>query len=197
MNAALDSSTDAMLLRAVELLRRVLVEVPPAALSLDTHMRIATLVTRVPTVVHPDDPSDAPTVTERPKLQALHFDARHFLALERAMRSPLLSATFAELHDFLLVAARAYPYAPPPSVAHVALPPGKPATQAITFRRSELEALRPNLVGAGGVPLDIYVLGCAFSWLKSMCARWPDDVDLHAHLAPPGKAAVVHFPAKP
>lgn len=201
MTLALDSSgNDALLTRAVELLRRVLVEVPPAALSLDTHMRIATLVTRVPTAASaPEDPSEAPTVTERPKLHALHVDVRHFIVLERALRSPVIATTFAELHDFVLVAARAYPYAPVPSVTHVPVPPAnRQSTRTIAFRRSELEELNPKLLEAGGVPVETYVLGCAFSWLKSLCARWPADADLNAYLAPPQPLVeVVHFPRKP
>lgn len=202
MTLALDSSSgnDALLTRAIELLRRVLVEVPPAALSLDTHMRIATLVTRVPTAASaPEDPSEAPTVTERPKLQALHVDVRQFIVLERALRSPVLATTFAAVHDFVLVAARAYPYAPVPSVAHVPVAPAnRQSTRTIAFRRSELEELNPKLLEAAGVPVEDYVLGCAFSWLKSLCARWPADADLNAYLAPPLQPVeVVHFPRKP
>lgn len=183
----------ALLGSAVELLRRVLVEVPPEALSLDTHMRIATLVTRVPTAPPVEDAADAPTVTERPRLQGLHLGLAHFRVLERALQSPCLAGTFSEVRDFLLVAARAYPYAPAPPLA--ASTP-RPATRTVAFRRSELEALRPRLLEAGGVSLEAFVLGCAFSWLKSLRARWPEDVYLAA-TQPPSPVPVVHFPRKP
>lgn len=186
----------ALLGSAVELLRRVLVEVPPEVLSLDTHMRIATLVTRVPTAASPQDAADVPTVTDRPKLQGLRLALGHFRVLERALQSPCLAGTFSEVRDFLLVAARAYPYAPAPLLTSAST--GRPATRTVAFRRSELEALRPRLLETGGVSLEDFVLGCAFSWLKSLQARWPEDVQLAALHAPsPLPVPVVHFPRKP
>ncbi len=191
-----DGREASLLANAIELLRRVLVEVPPAALSLDTHMRIATLVTRVPAQVPEVEPSDAPTVTERPKLQALRMTQRQFLVLERALRSPHLKETFADLHDFLLVAARGYPFAPAPTFEHVTVSAQLAPSRTVAFRRSELQELQPKLVDAGGVPVDAYVVGCAFSWLKTLRARWPADADLTAfNDSPP--VEVVHFPEKP
>lgn len=190
-----DGREPSLLATAIELLRRVLIEVPHTALSLDTHMRIATLVTHVPTQMPEADASDAPTVTERPKLQALRMTQRQFIVLERALRSPHLKETFADLHDFLLVAARGYPYAAPPTFDHLVVPSRLAPSHTVAFRRSELQELHPKLVDAGGVSVDTYVLGCAFSWLKTLRARWPADADLTAfHDSPP--VEVIHFREK-
>lgn len=185
--------SDATLRTAVELLRRVLREVPRAALPRDVHARIAALVTDV-TGAPAVDPSEAPTVTERPKLRAVTVTLKQYIVLERAMRSPKLNTTFADLHDFILAAGRGYHYASPPSCEAVETPSGAHSTRTIAFKREELEELQSRAVEAGATSIEAFVVGCAFHWLSALRAKWPGDADLNVHAPQP--VPVIRFPKK-
>lgn len=185
--------SDATLRTAVELLRRVLREVPRAALPRDVHARIAALVTDV-TGAPAFDPSEAPTVTERPKLRAVTLTLKQYIVLERAMRSPKLRGTFADLHDFILAAGRGYHYAPPPSCDAVETPTGSFPSRTVAFKGQELDELQSRAVDAGATSTEAFVLGCAFHWLAALRAKWPGDADLNVHAPQP--VPVIRFPKK-
>jgi hypothetical protein len=193
-----DSAVSGATLRtAVELLRRVLREVPRAALPRDVHARITALVTDV-TGAPAVDASDAPTVTERPKLRAVALTLKQYIVLDRAMRSPKLKGTFADLHDFVLAAGRGYHYEPPPTCETVETPPGAHGVRTIAFKGDELDELQSRAVDAGATSTELFILGCAFNWLSALRAKWPADADLNAHgpqsVSEP--VAVIHFPKK-
>lgn len=182
--------THALLARAVDLLRAVAEEVtlPPT-----THQRVHALLRDV--AAPPVDP-DAPTVLARPRLVPLRLTIRQFIVVDRALRSSRLACTFDNIHDFLLVAARAFHFAPAPDFTHVDTA-GASGVRTIAFKTVELDEVRAAAVSAGASSAEAYVLGCGFAWLSALAVRWPDDVDLNAHLRPRAAAVTIHhFPKR-
>ena len=119
------------------------------------------------------DESELPTFVERPRLCAVSLSLNQFRVLERALRSPRLQGTFGDLHDFMLVAARGYSYASPPAFASEAT-----ECRIIAFTKSELDEVQPRALEAGIHDAAEFVIGCTFSWLNALAAKWPDDEDL-------------------
>jgi hypothetical protein len=166
---------------ALELLRRVLAEAPDAALPGDTRARITQLLLGA-SAASDEAALDTTTEVERPRIRLVRLPPRHYLVLQRALRSPTLAGTFADLHDFMLSAARGYSYQPAPDLSHVDVRPGIP--HAVVFAALELQELEPRARAAGAPSLDTYVLGCSFHWLSALQQRWPDDAHLNNHQTP-------------
>lgn len=160
---------------AVDLLRRVLAEIPKQAFTTDTHARIVQWLSGATAV----EPSEAPTVSERRRVRAVTMTARQHHVLQHAQRSPRLRATFGDLHAFLLSAARGYHYLPAPDFPALEVPPGTLGKRAVAFTRAELAELELLARESNAPTVDEYVVGCAFAWLATLQAKWPDDVDLN------------------
>lgn len=175
---------------ALDLLRLVLnvvrSELPPEARE-----RISLLLaSSKPRVL---DESELPTFVERPRLCAVSLSLNQFRVLERALCSPRLQGTFGDLHDFMLVAARGYPYAPAPVFEAEA----SNERRIIAFTKAELDELQPRALEVGIHEAGEFVVGCAFHWLQVLAEKWPDDEALRFNTHATEPAVVHYFGARP
>jgi hypothetical protein len=158
---------------AAQLLRRVLTEVPRAALPPETRERITHLLLEL----HEASilaASEVSLESQHPHLRVVTLTPGQYLVLERALQSPRLASSFADLHDFLLASARGYPYTPPPDLARLDASLGH-IRRAVVFRFDELRELEPRAAAVGAPSVDVLVVGCTFHWLRVLQERWPND----------------------
>lgn len=153
---------------ALDLLRLVL-NVVRSELPPEVRERITSLLaSSQPRVL---DESELPTFVERPRLCAVSVSLNQFRVLETALRSSRLLDIFGDLHDFMLVAARGYSFAPPP------ISEAEPSNERriIAFTKTELDEVQPRALEAGIYDAGGFAVGCAFNWLKALADRWPED----------------------